>query len=439
MKKQKPNTGLSSYIQTEIGHDMLYLGSEEMLALGKMIKENYVLTHHSQDIFFMEKRNRWKTYVGTPRKGVERKDRGDLIEFLYQFYKAGENANNTLGEVFERCEEYRRNALNRAQSTIKRDGEVFYRFFEKSFYTRPIKGISADEIAEYFCHRSKELEMSERALKDSKQVLDRTFRYAIQQEKILTANPVQIDLENYYQNCIQEIKTDDDKIFTLEEIAEIEAEIRSRLNIEGYDAKLYAMLISIHTGVRAGELPTLRWSDVTDKGLHIHTQQRIFKEKGKPKILEELPFTKNERRHPKGGRYFPISDSIQSILDEIKAKQDRLGISSEFIFCEENGAWLDKEMYQQRLRRLCKKLGFNITNNHAFRKSLNSNVLIPLGIPVTQRAYLLGHSVEVNERNYSFTRTEELEKVKNKLNEANHSKSLKNVVSFPKKEIPQAQ
>lgn len=34
--------------------------------------------------------------------------------------------------------------------------------------------------------------------------------------------------------------------------------------------------------------------------------------------------------------------------------------------------------------------------------ALNSNVFIPLGIPVTERARMLGHSVETNLRKYSF-------------------------------------
>ena len=50
--------------------------------------------------------------------------------------------------------------------------------------------------------------------------------------------------------------------------------------------------------------------------------------------------------------------------------------------------------------------------------SLNSNVFIPLGLPVTQRAYLLGHSVETNERFYSHMKTESLVDFKDILNRA---------------------
>ena len=34
--------------------------------------------------------------------------------------------------------------------------------------------------------------------------------------------------------------------------------------------------------------------------------------------------------------------------------------------------------------------------------SLNSNIFIPKGLPVTERARLLGHSVETNLKRYSF-------------------------------------
>ena len=48
-------------------------------------------------------------------------------------------------------------------------------------------------------------------------------------------------------------------------------------------------------------------------------------------------------------------------------------------------------------------LNLKVTHNHAFRKTLNSNVLIgTLHLPVTQRTKLLGHSVATNKKHYSF-------------------------------------
>ena len=59
--------------------------------------------------------------------------------------------------------------------------------------------------------------------------------------------------------------------------------------------------------------------------------------------------------------------------------------------------------------------------------SLNSNIFIPLGLPVTQRAYLLGHSVETNERFYSHMKTESLVDLKDVLNRACHANAAPDV------------
>lgn len=55
-------------------------------------------------------------------------------------------------------------------------------------------------------------------------------------------------------------------------------------------------------------------------------------------------------------------------------------------------------------------LGFDITNNHAFRMSLNSNVLAgKLNLPVAKRAELLGHSVETNMMYYTYATKDDMD------------------------------
>ena len=44
--------------------------------------------------------------------------------------------------------------------------------------------------------------------------------------------------------------------------------------------------------------------------------------------------------------------------------------------------------------------------------SLNSNVLIPKGITVADRAAMLGHSIETNLRHYSFAQKDYLDNVR---------------------------
>lgn len=94
-------------------------------------------------------------------------------------------------------------------------------------------------------------------------------------------------------------------------------------------------------------------------------------------------------------------------LDELKALQEEKGISSEYIFCHPDGEWIKTDAYETCLRRLMQHLKLKVTHNHAFRKTLNSNIFIKkLKLLVTQRAELLGHSVATNEKHYSFTDTD---------------------------------
>ena len=48
----------------------------------------------------------------------------------------------------------------------------------------------------------------------------------------------------------------------------------------GYFINGYAILLSIETGMRAAELPALKWSDVHDDYIHIHAQQLQHVRKG---------------------------------------------------------------------------------------------------------------------------------------------------------------
>ena len=60
------------------------------------------------------------------------------------------------------------------------------------------------------------------------------------------------------------------------------------------------------TGMRAGELPVIHWSDIGDKFIHIHRQQLKSTDENGKEIFYEVGYTKDERTHPHGGRFFPI-------------------------------------------------------------------------------------------------------------------------------------
>ena len=80
------------------------------------------------------------------------------------------------------------------------------------------------------------------------------------------------------------------------------------------------------TGMRAGELCSLRWTDIASGRIHIHTQQL---KKRASDGYEYVNWTKNEKGIPKGRRYFPVTIEIHELLDELRTAQIRAGICSE--------------------------------------------------------------------------------------------------------------
>ena len=135
----------------------------------------------------------------------------------------------------------------------------------------------------------------------------------------------------------------------------------------------------------------------------VHKTKKYPFSVSKGKIYYHVPWTKGEKGISRGGRKFPLTNKIKAILGELKALQTALGIVSDYVFCKMNGEWIKTDAYETCLRRMLQLLDLNVTNNHAFRMSLNSNIFIgKLNMPVTERARLLGHSVETNEKNYSF-------------------------------------
>ncbi len=194
-------------------------------------------------------------------------------------------------------------------------------------------------------------------------------------------------------------------IFSEDEIESIETCVRSRMGFKryhGYFINGYAILFSIKVGVRVGEIPALKWSDIKGNYIHIHAQQLTHDRKGgKEYYLAE--YSKDECGESRGGRRFPLSKEIRDLLDEIRALQAQKGIKSDHIFCKEDGEWIKKDAYISCLHRLLASMGYDITNSHAFRMSLNSNALdAKLHLSPAKRAELLGHSVETNLKYYTY-------------------------------------
>ncbi len=303
---------------------------------------------------------------------------------------------------------------------------TYIRFIDDEMSKMDIRCITCDMLSEYTLKMLREAQkpdsqgvtqkVKKKAYLDYKSVLNVTFGYALDQN-IIRVNPLnKFKNKAFLKECDCTRAVSEEKIFSEEEIEEIKQKVRSYMTLKrysGYFINGYAILMSIMTGMRVGEIPSLKWNDVKENYIHIHSQQLyIMRSGGREYYYKDS--TKDEKGISRGGRKFPLTGEIRELLSELKDIQEKKGITSDFVFCHEDGEWIKKDAYITCLRRLLQSMGHSITNNHAFRMSLNSNVLVAkLDLPVAKRAELLGHSVETNLRYYTFATKDSMDDLVN--------------------------
>ena len=339
----------------------------------------------------------------------------------------------TVNDIFEQAIKSKEETRNVNPDTLRHNRSTYNRFINDDFRKLDIRKITDEVLQKYTLSLVRNNKITDKAFLNYKGILNLIFDYSVR-KNIIKDSPVRfIDNQEYMKSCDNSAGTTDTKIFSETELQTIKKAIRHKMGFrryKGYFINGYAMLFSIETGMRVGELVALKWEDILEDRIHIHSQQlhSISNQE-----YSYASWTKDEKGRSNGGRYFPLTNEIKAILDELKEVQNSLGIHSEYVFCHEDGEWIKKEAYQTSLRRLCRGLGYSITNNHAFRMSLNSNVLIPSGMTSAMRAELLGHSIMTNEKYYSFARKDNVEMALNMLNHAVTPRLPQNIVYFEKR------
>lgn len=366
----------------------------------------------------------WRTKLAN-KKIVTAKTYDGLIDKLFDIYIC-DTSDFDIQTVFTKALEEKASCENPKQATINKYRTVFKRFFNKEFLSKDVRKIDKVYIQQYTQNLVNNNPIKEKALKEYKSILILIFKYALS-KGLISSNPIDsINFNVFMKSCtVSMVPIEERKILSKDEIECIKKEFESLKQsnfYKGYCYNAYVALLAIETGMRAGELCALSWNDIDydNKRIHIHSQMLENKQKGLETTYYVVDYTKNERGVSKGGRYFPLTDSISSILDELKSIYKKMNIHSEYVFVKEDGSWVTTGGYESFIHKVCKRLGFKVTNNHAFRMSLNSNVFIPLGIPETERAKLLGHSVETNLKHYSFAEKDYINKALNILNDVNN-------------------
>ena len=107
--------------------------------------------------------------------------------------------------------------------------------------------------------------------------------------------------------------------------------------------------ISIALGRRSGDF------------IHVHRQQIIDKSSAH-QTFYDVEYSKEERKHPHGGRYIPRTSEINEVIELAK----QLAGDSDYVFHDKAGEQILNTSYELHLRRACDRLGIEASNNPCF-------------------------------------------------------------------------
>lgn len=192
-------------------------------------------------------------------------------------------------------------------------------------------------------------------------------------------------------------KNDEDHVFTVAELNMIKSFIledkQSLLN--------YGVLLAFYTGMRIGELSTLKWSDIKENSIYVQrTEIRLHDDDGHL-YVDVQESTKTDA----GFRRIIISDDAKIILNKIR-KMNPFG---EYVFMKD-GKRIAGNLFTNRLYRICDNLHIKRRSMHKARATYGTmlyDAQVPKSVIISQ----MGHAdIKTTEQYYYFDNKSDTEK-----------------------------
>lgn len=345
----------------------------------EMSKRKILLEKHPYKIW---QGNDGKWYVKLPdeKKGRIQRKRNTKkeIEDLVIQYQRDREENPTIKEVFIEWNDRRLAMGQISSSTHMRNQYVFDRHY-KDFCNKKIGSVSEDEFADFLEEQIPKFNLTAKAFSNLKTVT-RGFLKRAKKRKL-----IQFNVENFLneldvsdQRFKRRMKKDSDEVFTEDEFPVLVQYLMDNLDIQNL-----GILLMLVTGIRVGELVTLKYEDFqNDATFEIKRTETTWKDENKKyhHTVKEAPKTEA------GFREVIIPKEYRWIYKEFR-KRNPFG---EYIMMK-NGERMHCGAIRQRQYRVCDKLHIKHKSPHKCRKTYAS-ILLGSGIDEEVVISQMGHT-----------------------------------------------
>lgn len=328
----------------------------------EMNKRKELLEKHPYKIW-QGKDGKWYTYLPDKEKGRVLKKRisRELIEEDIAEYWKTELENPKILEVFEEWNDRRLELKKISASTHQRNKQIFSRHYTE-FGQKRIKSVPPEEYEEFLEEQIPKYDLTAKAFSNLKTVT-RGFLKRAKKRKLIDFNVEELfqELDTSDSDFKRTIKEDSREVFDEDELPAVFHYLEGNL-----DLKNLGILLMFLTGIRVGELVTLKHSDFTGNVFKVQrTETRVPAESGGYEYnVKDFPKTEA------GVRNAIIPSEYSWVSSKLKA-QNPFG---EYIFWE-NGKRYTTNCIRRRMSRMCKTLRIVPKSPHKARKTYGSILL----------------------------------------------------------------
>lgn len=336
----------------------------------------------------------WMTYIPDPtrpekRKRIKRKNKQDLENFLFEYY-AKENI--TFASLYAEFMEYKEALV--ANTTIYEYIKSYNKYYKGDEITeRDLKTLTVPDIEKWLAGKVQEAGgMNTKQFRKMACVFSELMKYAFQ-KRYINENPfARIDYRQLGVTKRQR-KTSKTEVFNISEISAILERAEADLIRKPNNPAPLGIILAFQTGLRAGELVALKWSD-------IDLEKRTMKVQRFERRIQavEDDYTRSGKQEfviveGTKGRYGPrtvtLADETLETLSRLEEFYKRAGFSSEWLLATKSGK-LRYKMINRRLERYCREAGIPERSSHKIRKTFIS-ALRDGGMSFEKIAEIVGH------------------------------------------------
>ena len=330
-------------------------------------------------------------YVKLDGKTVKKKNRVDLEDAIvhYELKREEEQNNPTLEELFYEWIDDRLNRKRIAKGTYDRQVNEYKKHFcETSFGHKRIGEVNSDiDWIKFIESEVARLELTSKGLSRFKEIVKGTLLHAKRQSLIdfnVTDMLAMADIRPFVKP-----KEDSKQVFTSDELYSLINYLISNL-----DGKNLAILLVISTGLRPGEIVSLKWEDMdfTEYSIHIRRTETTYSSSdGRVLTVKDSPKTVAGRRN------VLLPEENAWILDEIKKLKK---YDDGYIFRMDKGDRLTAECLTKRFRSVQRNVNIPVRSLNKLRKTYGS-LLLDNNADNRFVTMQMGHtSIETTERSY---------------------------------------